>query len=109
MVRAEASLESSVTDLGSNEDLQKSSLVMISSSSQQQSNDKLSEYLVVPTPPGARKLPKPPGHAKVLTSAEYLAQLDEKEREKKEKEAAREKKRLEREERQRIKADKLRG
>ena len=49
MVRVEASLKLSVTDLGSNDEFQKSLLVIISSSSQQQSNDKLSDYLVVPT------------------------------------------------------------
>ena len=77
--------EPSTTNVKSNDDLQESSLVMISSngSNQQYTKEKLSDYLVVPTPPGARKLPKPPKHAKVLTSAEYLAQLDEKEREKK--------------------------
>ena len=107
--------EPSTTNIKSNDDLQESSLVMISSngSNQQYTKEKLSDYLVVPTPPGARKLPKPPKHAKVLTSAEYLAQLDEKEREKKEKEAAREQKRIEREERKKInaakKTEKLRG
>ena len=97
----------------SNDDLHGSSLVMISSSNQQQTKGKLSDFLVMPTPPGARKLPKSPQYAKVLTSAEYLAQLDERNREKKEKEAAREKKRLEREERRRInvakRANKLKG
>ena len=108
-------MSASVVQAGipANDDLQECALVMISSSNQQQTKGKLSDYLAVPTPPGARKLPKPLQHAKVLTSAEYLAQLDEKEREKKEKEVAREKKRHEREERQRInavkKADRLRG
>ena len=82
---AELHVESSTTSAKSNDDLQKSSLVVISSngSNEQCTKKNFSDYLVVPTPPGAIKLPKPPKHAKVLTSAEYLAQLDEKERKKK--------------------------
>jgi len=44
----------------------------------------LSEFLVVPTP-GARKQPKKPQFARVLTSSEYLKGLERKEKEKREK------------------------
>ena len=56
----------------------------------------LSEFLVVPTPPGARKQPKKTQFARVLTSSEYLKGLERKEKEKREKEEEKEKKRKER-------------
>ena len=65
----------------------------------------LSEFLVVPTPPGARKQPKKPQFARVLTSSEYLKGLERKEKEKREKEEEKEKKRKEREEKARMRAE----
>jgi len=64
----------------------------------------LSEYLNIPTPPGARQQPKTPQRARVLTSQEYIREMEKKEREKREKEEDKERKRREREERAKKKA-----
>ena len=64
----------------------------------------LSEYLNIPTPPGARQQPKTPQRARVLTSQEYIQEMEKKEREKREKEEDKERKRREREERAKKKA-----
>jgi len=64
----------------------------------------LSEYLNIPTPPGARQQPKTPQRARVLTSQEYIREMEKKEKEKREKEEDKERKRREREERAKKKA-----
>ena len=72
------------------------------SSSKIESN--LVEFLVVPTPPAARRQPKTPQLARVLTSSDYLRGLEMKDKEKK-KEEEKERKRKEREETARLKAE----
>ena len=46
----------------------------------------LAEFLILPTPPGAKMKLKSPGKARVLTSSEHLEETNRKEEEKREKE-----------------------
>ena len=67
-----------------------------------QVKSKLADFLTVPAPPGARVQPKTPQQARVITSAEYLKGLEEKEQLKKQKVEEKERRKKEREERARM-------